>query len=181
MWASDAEVLKLFPLGKADEVVQSTSAAYKGAAAALVERANKAAEAAEFEREWQAAKAAKDWKGARAAKAKFDKATAAAAAAAAVGAAAAAQIVSDAEALVASAPLKLLPGLADAYGREADRKGDADDYDGAEAYTEAAEVRVPGFAVCWHAWSALGWLPLVEGGRGAGNPGAGRWHSRLSS
>ena len=202
--ATDVEALKLFPLGKADEVVQAASATYKAAAAALVARADellaerRTAEAGALESEWKAAKAAKDWLGAKAAKAKFDeskvlaeqqaaeagallsrklalfagsavhnaakfegewktaqatcrnaqdwegtKAAAAKYDEATAAAEAAAQILSDAKALVASAPLKLLPGLADVYSREADRRGDADDYDAAHAYAEAAEVRVP--------------------------------------
>ena len=45
-----------------------------------------------------------------------------------------------ASALERTAPLHGLAYLAEAYSREADRNGEADDYEAAEAYSEAAEA-----------------------------------------
>ena len=163
----DAILIETFPLGEADRVVAARSAQYKAAVAALVARAetfkaekaqiDKAATAvnaaaamlADLEAQWKAAKAAKDWKAAKAAKAAMDATKSAAGGSGADNPVAEPmqtttetweQIETAADALVGTAPLHGLQYLANAYSREADRKGETDDYDAAEAYSDAAEA-----------------------------------------
>ena len=106
---------------------------------------------AELTDKWQAAKTAKDWPAAKAAKAALDAAIAATADVP--------QVRNDQVAfedwevarqrvleegtykrtyLEASNPLPAIAHLAGAYRREADRRGEADDYDAAEAFSQAA-------------------------------------------